>query len=106
MDCKEYEKMIPDYIAHRMSFRRLKAFQEHTESCQNCREELEIQFLVSAGMARLEEGDSFDLKGEMNDGLEMARKEIRGHERWMNIGFVMQILIAILLVAAVVWLVI
>ncbi len=106
MDCKEYEKMIPDYIAHRMRFRRLKEFCDHTDSCQNCREELEIQFLVSAGMARLEEGDSFDLKGELEDGLVTAHKELRSHERWMNSGFIMELVVALILIAAVLWLII
>lgn len=105
MDCKEYEKLIPEYIEHKMNFRLLKEFSKHTDSCQSCREELEIQFLVSAGMARLEDGDAFDLQGELEEGISMARKELRSHERWLKVGLILEILVAILVIAAVIWLI-
>lgn len=105
MDCKEYEKLIPDYIEQRMDFQELKVFDEHTRSCQSCREELEIQFLVSAGMARLEEGDSFDLQRELKDRMDTAVRELHFHERMLKFGFSLEILIAAAILVAVIWMV-
>lgn len=105
MNCKEYEKLIPDYIEHRMNFRQLKEFGEHTGSCQNCREELEIQFLVSTGMARLEDGDSFDLQKELNDKMAQVERELNAHERILRAGSVMEVLVALVFIGAVLWII-
>ncbi len=104
MNCKEYEKLIPEYLAHKMSFQTLKEFMGHTEACENCKEELQIQFLVSAGMARLEEGDSFDLQRELADGMASVHRELQRHERLQKAGFVLEILVALGILAAVIWL--
>ena len=34
------------------------------QECPGCKEELVIQFLVTEGMQRLEDGDAFDLQRE------------------------------------------
>lgn len=104
MNCKEYEKLIPEYIGHQMNFQLLKEFCEHTDTCDNCREELQIQFLVSAGMARLEEGDSFDLQKELGEGMAAVRKSLRHHERMIRGGFFLEILVALGFLAIVIWL--
>ncbi|MBQ7924833.1 MAG: zf-HC2 domain-containing protein [Lachnospiraceae bacterium] len=106
MNCKEYEKLIPEYLSHKMNYPVLKAFMEHTEHCENCKEELQIQFLVSAGMARLEEGDSFDLQRELAEGMTSVRKELHRHERFLKLGYVLEILVAMGIMAAVIWLLI
>ena len=40
-------------------------FIAHIESCQECMEEVSIQFLITEGMNRLEQGDTFELKKEL-----------------------------------------
>ena len=77
MDCKEFEKLIPDFIDQEMDFQDLNKFNEHMQKCPNCKEELVIQFLVTEGMQRLEEGDSFDLQKELDERLLKARKSVR-----------------------------
>ena len=104
MNCKEYEKLIPEYLDHKMSVQTLKEFMEHTQACGNCKEELQIQFLVSAGMARLEEGDSFDLQRELADGMASVHKELLRHERMQKMGAVLKILVLLGILAAVIWL--
>ena len=79
MDCKEFEKWISDFIADRLDYRQLKKFMEHADSCEACREELTIQFLVTEGMARLESGGAFDLQREMDLRVEQARHSMRIH---------------------------
>ena len=61
MECKEFEKRIPDFIKKKLDYITLKSFAEHVESCSKCREELTIQFLIDEGLIRLEEGNAFDL---------------------------------------------
>ncbi len=105
MDCKEYEKKIADYIEQKMDFQDLKLFDAHTRSCENCREELEIQFLVRAGMARLEDGDSFDLQKELEERMHNAERELCFHERAMRFGFYLELLLAAVILCVLIWIV-
>ena len=53
MNCKEFEKNIPEFIAGKLDFLTLQEFGEHMRECPGCKEELVIQFLVTEGMQRL-----------------------------------------------------
>lgn len=79
MDCKEFEKKIPAFVANNLEYKDLKKFLKHAENCEECREELTIQVLVSEGMARLEEGSAFDLQQELKHRMEEAGRGIRLH---------------------------
>ena len=81
MDCKSFEKMIPDFLEDRLSNRKLDEFLTHMDSCDDCREELSIQFLVFAGMPRLETGETFHLQRELSAAVESARTRL--HRRIM-----------------------
>ena len=64
MTCKETEKLIPAFLQDELDTEELREFMEHIEECGECREELTIPFLVTEGMARLEEGNVFALQNE------------------------------------------
>ncbi len=86
MDCKEFERLINDYIDNKLDFAMTKRFNEHLCCCPNCKEELNIQFLVGKGLVRLEEGSAFDLQNEMKELLQDSRKKVRLHERILLLG--------------------
>ena len=44
MDCKQFEKLIPDFIARKLDYPALKKFYEHMEQCADCEEELTSSF--------------------------------------------------------------
>ncbi len=77
MDCKEVIKRIPDFLNHELNSRELKEFLNHIEGCKECKEELSIQFLVLEGMARLEEGNTFDLQKEFDRMMEDEKRRMR-----------------------------
>lgn len=103
MDCKEFEKRIPDFIARRLDYPALKRFSEHMEKCGNCKEELVIQFLVTEGMQRLEDGNAFDLQSELDQRLEEAKRKLRFNSRLMHFGIALEILGAVMLIGIVIW---
>lgn len=105
MDCKEFEKRIPDFISQKLDFRTLKEFQEHLESCENCKEELVIQFLVTEGMARLEEGNAFDLQMELDKRIYEAEKKVRFHSSFIYFGAILEVLSMLAVVGVVLWIV-
>ncbi|ERI67924.1 hypothetical protein HMPREF1548_04426 [Clostridium sp. KLE 1755] len=77
MDCKQAEKLIPDFIKGEMDTRTAKQFLEHVDKCPSCKEELSIQFLVTVGMERLEDGEAFNLNDELSARLQTAESHIK-----------------------------
>lgn len=77
MNCNKAEKLIPSFISDELDINTLQSFVEHIEGCNECREELSIQFLVSEGMLLLETGDSFDLQSGLNNKLSKAHLKLR-----------------------------
>ncbi len=103
MTCKEFEKIIPDFLNRKLDFLTLKKFSEHMESCEECREELTIQFLVTEGMQRLEEGDAFDMQAELDGRLEEAERYTKFHSTFLYVGAALEILALGLIVAFIIW---
>ena len=61
MDCKEFNSLIQDFLNDRLSEMKLSEFLSHIEECEDCRDELRIQYLIYEGLARLEEGEGIKL---------------------------------------------
>ena len=40
MDCKQVEKMIPQFLDDDLTTEELREFMEHIENCTDCKEEL------------------------------------------------------------------
>ncbi|MBQ7839515.1 MAG: zf-HC2 domain-containing protein [Lachnospiraceae bacterium] len=76
LSCKQTEKLIPYFIKDEMDNYTKRQFLAHVEECPSCYEELSIQFLVSAGMQRLENGDTFDLNRELKMKMFTERRHL------------------------------
>ena len=98
MKCKDVEKLIPIFIKDELNYIELEKFIDHIEECPDCMEEMSIQFLVTEGMVRLEQGSAFDLNQELRSLLEISKSRIRVHKGMQYIGIGLEIvaLIAIL----------
>ena len=103
MDCKDFENLISDFIADRLNYQTLKDFCRHVEHCEDCREELNIQFLVIESLRRLEDGRAFDLQQELNHRLEESRKRVRIQDTFLRIGIILEVTAVGLLVGCIVW---
>lgn len=106
MDCKEFEKMIPDFIDHKLDYFELKEFDGHMRHCDNCKEELVIQFLVSEGMQRLEEGDAFDLQKELDARISEAGRRLKFQGGAIRLGFILEIVCVTAFLGMIVWILI
>lgn len=103
MDCKEFERLIPEFIERKMDFLTLKRFHTHMGKCENCKEELVIQFLVSEGIQRLEEGDAFDLQRELDQRLAETKRKVKIHDAFLRVGLGLEIAAAFVVAGVVVW---
>lgn len=98
LTCKEAEKMIPLYIEDHLDINELETFMNHVETCESCKEELSIQFLVSTGLKSLEAGNNFDLNYELLESLDFARRKIHKKRLFQRI-LAGTIIIAVLAIA-------
>lgn len=86
MNCKEFEKSVPDFINKKMNFVMTKQFVEHLNTCPACKEELNIQFLIDEGLVRLEDGLTFDLQKEITELIKESERKVRSHEKYLRYG--------------------
>lgn len=104
MDCKEFERLIPGFVEDRLAYSTMKRFCGHLEWCPDCMEELVIQFLVTEGVQRLEDGEAFDLQKELGRKLDKMKRKIRIHGNMIKLGIAMEIAAACILAGIGVWL--
>lgn len=98
MTCKETEKMIPLFLEDELDTDDLHEFMEHIDKCNECKEELSIQFLVSEGMARLETGSVFDLQNELKAQIEEAQHDLKTRENMKWLLFTLEGLTVVLVI--------
>lgn len=104
MDCKETRKNIYRFIEDEIEGKELQNFMKHVTECEECQEELAIQYLVTEGMRRLEKESSFDLQKQLEKKMEGARKKIRSSRRVIWFMYIMETLaiLAVLLMTVLV----
>ena len=67
MDCVSFRKHINAYLADELTDEELNDFLIHLESCPECRDELEINYIVIEGLNILdEERSDYDLSKAYN----------------------------------------
>lgn len=98
MDCKQIQRRIPAFLRDELKSRELIRLLRHMETCEECKEELTIQYLSSEGISRLEAGKTFDLDRELSEYMLQAEKGIR-RRRNIVLGFVLFELVAIAAIA-------
>ena len=77
MDCKEFAGLIQDFLGDRLDEMKLSEFLEHVDECENCKDELRIQYLIYEGLERLETGATFDVDKDLAKTMELQRKRLR-----------------------------
>lgn len=98
MECREAEKLIRKFIDDEMEYKETVQFMEHIKECENCKEELAIQFLVTEGIANLEEGAAFDLQGELDRRMEGMEKRVVRHENLRYLSYVTEFFAIVLII--------
>lgn len=78
MDCREAESLIVPFIKSELNMEKAKAFFEHIDGCKDCREELEVYYILLIGLQQLDEDSSgsLDLHGQFEEHLNKARIQV------------------------------
>lgn len=100
MDCKSVQRCIPSFLAGELKGKALIRFSEHVEKCEECKEELTIQYLSSEGIARLEQGKTFELDRELTEYMNGAIKR-QNRRKYLIFGIFGMEILALIIIAAV-----
>lgn len=74
MDCRGYRPYMWPYLRNELGEKKISDLIDHVDSCQECRNELKMQFLISEGFRRLEEGSSnYNLLNDFDVRLDESR---------------------------------
>lgn len=67
MRCDEFTKMIPKFVEDNLEKEYYNEFISHVKECKECKEDLEINYMIQVGLNRIENDatKSFDILGEM-----------------------------------------
>ena len=95
MNCKEFQRQIPKFLSDELDVTSLEVFLSHIEGCKNCREELTIQFLVDNGIKKLEHGDTFNLKHELDNMMQNSWQKLKFRKRLFKTALVLEIIVII-----------
>ena len=81
MTCKEFSSMIPAFMEDTLDNDSLRIFLNHLESCKSCREELEIQYLVTKVFDRMDAGEEVNLSKDLPEYIEKEKKLLNTRKR-------------------------
>ncbi len=80
-DCRYAETLMPQYIEGKLDPAGTKLLIRHIKGCHECYDELEIRFLISEGLKRVESGETMDLKNELENRVSRSAMMIAMIER-------------------------
>ncbi|HAG68866.1 MAG TPA: hypothetical protein DCL38_02705 [Lachnospiraceae bacterium] len=81
MDCQEANGNISRFIDDGLTGDELSAFLLHIDTCRECYEELETNYLIKESLSRLEveEGASFNIHEELHKKLKVCEQLVGLH---------------------------
>ena len=111
MECKEIQKLIKDFAEDTLSLSQEELMIEHFENCSDCREELEIHYIVSYGLSDEENAsypserykeliESYDFEGLVQLKLDDVDKKIKREREYIRIGKLMLFVTNAIIVSA------
>lgn len=94
-NCKKIQKMIAAFDHGQLGIKEEALFLEHLESCQDCREEFEIYYIVAYGLSEEEENytmdkrdrellECYDFKGLVEQKLKNSRIKLEKLYAWKH----------------------
>lgn len=97
MECNECKKRIKEFLNDSMSSKTCIEFIEHVKSCDDCMEELSIEYLVNEGLKRLDNATSFDLESELQNKINKSYSKAKFNKHFFVIITIVIVIVAFLL---------
>lgn len=94
MECREFQKSISTYLTDKLCDSDLNDFLNHTERCEKCREELELEYIVKKGPEIIDTpGADYDITANFRENLEEGGRYIRFRKKFLVLRYIMDTLV-------------
>lgn len=100
-DCAEVMSLIPVYLKGDLTLHDAKRFTRHLKKCEDCREEIEISYLLGEGMTRVESGETIDLHADLQEMLQGTEDAIQHLIQFRTAVYLMEATAVFVLIACV-----
>lgn len=101
IDCNTCELHMDNFLERDVIDDELFDFLNHVLHCDDCYEELETRYLVSEVLSRLESGETIDLRRELVNKINGARKALKIHSFVENLYSSIEVIAAVMFIFAV-----
>lgn len=91
MNCREFQKLIPDIIERKVRDGDLKSLLSHLESCKDCYDELEIYYVLQYGLGENDNKASMDFIGQLTRCIGRMKQRLKVLERFWAFFVLIQI---------------
>lgn len=83
LKCHDIQMMISGFIDDRLSDEQTEMFLDHVEHCQDCYDELEVYYMITAGLRQLDENheENPDLQKNLRELINNKRQELQNEKR-------------------------
>lgn len=106
MNCNEASSRFDAFLTDRLNVRETDAFLKHIENCPDCRDELEVRYMVRYTSNDFDErsqyggNENYDLRNLLADKLNERKRFVR---RQRMISFAVLVFVLAALLAFVIW---
>lgn len=100
IDCNTCEQHMNSFLERDVIDDDLWDFLNHVLHCDDCYEELETRYLVSEVLMRLESGETIDLRRELRQKINGARKALKIHSFVNDMYFSIEVIAAVMFIFA------
>ena len=97
MNCSECRKKIKGFLSGSLNNKNTIEFIEHVKSCDECMEELSIEYIVTEGVKRLDSMTSFDLDKELEDKINDSYAKAKYSKYYYWVSGIVIVVVAFLL---------
>lgn len=83
MTCQDALQQMTDYLQGKLTTKEEMELISHVESCENCFEELELNYIMQVGLDKLDEeqSSSMDFTAMLREYMEKSRKKYKKEKR-------------------------
>lgn len=92
MNCIECKRKIKDFLNDSLNTKQTIEFVEHVKNCDECMDELSVDFLVDEGLKRLDTATSFNLDKELYEKLDKATSKAKFERRFTIVSIMVTII--------------
>ena len=91
MKCKEFTGLVPAFLEDSLDDTTLQEFLDHYDSCQGCREEVEIQYLIDRVFNDKRVDNGINLEKDLPEYINNERRQLAYRTKLVNAAFVLEL---------------